>query len=100
MKQINVTVEDEVYAAAKVGAAHSGMLLRKFIEKAVAEACGVPPGIFPNPAGGATVIGLNPTAGHTIGGAREGGKTARRKRDQGPAALSNSDRMRQMREKS
>ena len=37
-----------------------------------------------------------------IGGAREGGKTAQRKRDrgQGPAALSNSERMRQMREKS
>ena len=35
MKQINVPVEDETYALAKVAARESGMLFRKWIEKAI-----------------------------------------------------------------
>ncbi len=40
MKQINVQVEDAVYAAAKMEANKCGMLFRKWIERAVWEACG------------------------------------------------------------
>ncbi len=40
MKQINVPVEDSVYVAAKIETNRCGMLFRKWIERAVWEACG------------------------------------------------------------
>ncbi len=39
MRQINVPVEDAVYEAAKVASARAGMLFRKWVERAVADAC-------------------------------------------------------------
>ncbi len=39
MRQINVPVEDAVYEAAKVASARAGMLFRKWVERAVSDAC-------------------------------------------------------------
>jgi predicted HicB family RNase H-like nuclease len=41
VRNINVRVEEEVYAAAKVAAAKCGMLFRKWVERAIADAAGV-----------------------------------------------------------
>ena len=38
MRNINVPVEDAVYDAAKVSAARAGMLFRKWVERAIADA--------------------------------------------------------------
>jgi hypothetical protein len=39
MRQINVPVEDAAYEAAKVAAARKGMLFRKWVERAILDAC-------------------------------------------------------------
>lgn len=44
MRNINVPVEDAVYDAAKVAAAKAGMLFRKWVERAIADATDAPIG--------------------------------------------------------
>lgn len=42
MPNINVPVDQAVYDAAKVSAAKAGMLFRKWVERAIADACDPP----------------------------------------------------------
>jgi hypothetical protein len=39
MRQINVAVADEVYEASKVAAAQCGMKFKRWVERALADAC-------------------------------------------------------------
>ncbi len=38
-RQLNIPVEDSVYHAAKVASARAGMLFRKWVERAILDAC-------------------------------------------------------------
>ncbi len=42
MRQINVPIEDAVYEAAKIAAAKKGMLFKRWVEKAISDACDAP----------------------------------------------------------
>lgn len=44
VRNINVSVSDEIYDAAKVAAAKSGMFFGKWVERAIADAADAPAG--------------------------------------------------------